>query len=156
MTIDRETLNLLPLVTRAAGEVLITEGAPLEGLYLLESGEVEVLKGGVLVAEVYEPGASFGEMSFLLETTPTATVRTTAASTFRHVANPREFFRRHPDLALHLATVLARRVDSLNRYLVDIKHQFRDRADHLGMIDEVLDALIHKHPRDVPRRETGD
>jgi hypothetical protein len=55
-----------------------------------------------------------------------------------------------------MARILARRLDSLNRYLVNIKEQFRDRADHLGIIDEVLDALMHRHPRVIPRRETGD
>ncbi|MEJ1972088.1 MAG: hypothetical protein WDM96_06350 [Lacunisphaera sp.] len=69
---------------------------------------------------------------------------------------PGNFFRQNPDVALHMATILARRLDSLNRYLVDIKHQFKDRSDHLGIIDEVLDALMHKHPRNIPRREAGD
>jgi hypothetical protein len=95
-------------------------------------------------------------MAYLLGTAPTAMVRTITPCTFRHVADPREFFRRNPDVALHMAAILARRLDSLNRYLVDIKHQFKDRADHLGIIDEVLDALMHKHPRDIPRRPAGD
>jgi hypothetical protein len=69
--------------------------------------------------------------------------------------NPAEFFRKNPDIALHVAELLARRVDSLNRYLVEIKNQFRDRADHLSIIDEVLDSLMHKHPRSIPRRDAG-
>jgi CRP/FNR family transcriptional regulator, cyclic AMP receptor protein len=44
----------------------------------------------------------------------------------------------------------------MGRYLVDIKLQFRDRSDHLGMIDQVLDTLMHKQPRVIPRRPTGD
>jgi CRP-like cAMP-binding protein len=146
----------LPRLSTPTGHVLITEGQPVAGLYFLESGEVEVLKGGTLIAEVYEPGAVFGDMAYLLETPPTATVRTLTACIFRHVADPKEFFRLNPDLALHMAAILARRLDSLNRYLVDIKHQFKDRSDHLGIIDEVLDALMHKHPRNIPRREAGD
>jgi CRP/FNR family transcriptional regulator, cyclic AMP receptor protein len=153
---DEQLLSALPVVNIAAGKILITEGEPLAGLYFLVSGEVEVLKGGVLVAEVFEPGATFGEMSFLLGTNPTATVRAITDSTFRHAAEPREFLGRNPEVMLHLAGVLARRVDSLNRYLVEIKNQFRDRADHLGMIDQILDSLMHKHPRHVPRRAAGD
>jgi hypothetical protein len=91
-------------------------------------------------------------MAYLLKTEPTATVRTLASSTFRHVADANAFFCEQPAAALHMAEILARRLDSLNRYLVDIKHQFEDRADHLGIIDEVLDTLMHKHPRDIPRR----
>ncbi len=146
----------LPAVSCPAGAVLITEGRPADGLYFLESGEVEVLKGGELIAEVYEPGAVFGDMAYLLGSAPTATVRALTPCVFRHVAEPRGYFRENPDSALHMAVILARRLDSLNRYLVDIKQQFKDRADHLGMIDEVLDALMHKHPRDIPRRPQGD
>jgi CRP-like cAMP-binding protein len=153
---DLSLLQNLPSVSCAVGGVLITEGQPVQGIYFLESGEVEVLKDGVLIAEVYVAGAVFGDMAFLLGTAPTATVKAITPCVFRHVAAPGEFFRMHPAVALHMAAILARRLDSLNRYLVDIKHQFKDRSDHLGIIDEVLDALMHKHPRDVPRRATDD
>ena len=153
---DDALLKTLPLVSCAAQEVLITEGQPLQGIYFLESGEVEVLKGTTLIAEIFDPGAVFGEMSFLLHVPPTATVRTLTACTFRHVAQPAEFLRQHPEVALYMAGIVARRLDSLNRYLVDIKRQFEDRADHLGIIDEVIDSLMHKHPRAIPRRSAGD
>jgi CRP-like cAMP-binding protein len=134
---------------------VVTEGEPFPGIYFLESGEVEIFKRGVLIAEIFEPGAILGEMSWLLNTVPTATAKTSTPCTFRHVANPTEFFRAHPDATIHMAIVLARRLDSLNRYLVEIKNQFKDRADHLGIIDEMLDSLMHKHPRDIPRRDAG-
>ena len=153
---DDALLKTLPLVKCAAQEVLITEGQPLEGIYFLESGEVEVLKGTMLIAEIFEPGAVFGEMSYLLHVPPTATVRALTACTFRRVAQPAEFFRLHPEVTLYVSEILARRLDALNRYLVDIKKQFADRADHLGIIDEVIDSLMHKHPRALPRREAGD
>lgn len=146
----------LPQLSFAAGHVVISEGQPLRGIYFLEQGELEVLKNGVTIAEIFEPGAVLGEMSWLLGTTPTATVRTITPCTFRHVADPSHFVREHSEVALHVAVILARRLDSLNRYLVDIKRQFGDRADHLGILDEVLDALMNKHPRDIPRRATGD
>lgn len=149
---DLSLILTLPQICCADGYVLIEEGRPLSGIYFLESGEVEVRKGDVLIAEIYEPGAVFGDMAFLLKTEPTATVRTLAPCTFRHVADPTAFFRENPAAALHMAEILARRLDSLNRYLVDIKNQFKDRADHLGIIDEVLDTLMHKHPRNIPRR----
>lgn len=153
---DFSVLQTLPSFSTAAGHVLITEGQAVTGIYFLVRGEVEVLKGGTLIAEVYEPGAMFGDMAYLLQVAPTATVRTLTPCEFRHIADPGEFFQRYPEVALHLAAILARRLDSLNRYLVDIKLQFKDRSDHLGIIDEVLDALMHKHPRNIPRREAGD
>jgi CRP/FNR family transcriptional regulator, cyclic AMP receptor protein len=153
---DSTLFSAMPLISCPAGQVLIEEGRPIPGIYFLESGEVEVLKEGVLIAEVYEAGAVFGEMAHLLKTEPTATVRALTPCRLRLVADPAAFFRQHPAVALHMAEILARRLDSLNRYLVDIKHQFKDRADHLSIIDEVLDALMHKHPRHIPRRSAGD
>jgi CRP/FNR family cyclic AMP-dependent transcriptional regulator len=153
---DLTFLQKLPVLSVAAGHVLIEEGKPVSGLYFLESGEVEVLKGDTLVAEIYDAGAVFGDMAYLLQTVTTATVRTLTPCQFRQVANPAEFFRLHPEVTLHVAQILARRLDSLTRYLVDIKHQFKDRADHLAIIDEVLDALMHKHPRNIPRRVSED
>lgn len=150
-------LSTLPLINVPAGEILITQDRPLSGIYFLETGEVEVLKNDVRVAEIYEPGAVFGEMSWLLDVQPTATVRTLTACTFRHVADPATFLRVHPDVTLHMTAILARRIDSLNRYVVEVKNQFRDRADHLAIMDEVLDSLVHKHPRKIARRlNAGD
>lgn len=154
MTLD--ALTQLPLVRLPPGEILITQGVPVSALYFLVEGEVEVLKDDVTVADVREPGAVFGEMSWLLETVPSATVRTVAPSAFRRLEDPATFLRAHPEITLHMAAILARRIDSLTRYVVEIRNQFRDRADHLGIIDEVMDALMHKHPRRLPRRENGD
>ncbi len=150
------TLQSVPPINVPAGHVLITEGEPLAGLYFLESGEVEVFKRGVLIAEIFEPGAVLGEMSWLLKTTPTATVKASTACTLRHVADPAEHFLKNPETTIEIAVVLARRLDSMASYLVEIKNQFQDRADHLRIIDEVLDTLMHKRPRDIPRRSTGD
>jgi len=149
-------LASLPLLSVKTGDIVITEGEPIQGIYFLESGEVEILRNGVLIAETYEPGSALGEMSWLLNTTPTSTVRALMPATFRHAADPATFIRQHPDVALQMAVTLARRVDALGRYLVDIKNQFKDRTDHLGMIDEVLDSLMNKQPRHIPRRATGD
>lgn len=149
-------LASLPLLSVNTGDIVITEGEPIRGIYFLESGEVEILRNGVLIAETYEPGSALGEMSWLLNTTPTSTVRALMPATFRHAVDPATFIRQNPDVALQMAVTLARRVDSLGRYLVDIKNQFKDRADHLGMIDEVLDSLMNKQPRNIPRRATGD
>jgi CRP-like cAMP-binding protein len=153
---DLSILRELPLVSLPAQSVVIEQGKPLDGLYFLEIGEVEVLKDGFVIGEVFDPGAVFGEMSWLLRTEPTATVRTLAPSTFRHVPDPATFLPAHPDVLVHMATILARRIDALAGYVVDIKHQFRDHADHLGIMDEVLDALMHKHPRQIARRDAGD
>jgi len=105
---------------------------------------------------VREPGAMFGEMAVFLNTSNTATVTAVTEATVRVAVEPEIFFASNADVVLYIATILARRLDSLNRYLLDVKAQFADREDHLGMVDEVLDALMSRHPRTIPPpREAG-
>src|SRR4029077_7718975 len=111
---DLSALQLAPQISRPPGHSIIVEGQLLQGIYFLEQGELEVFKNGVLIAEILDPGAVIGEMSWLLNALPTATVKTSTPWTFRHIANPAEFFRRHPDVTVHMAVLLARRLDSLN------------------------------------------
>ena len=123
-------------------------------LLVLIEGAVEVLKDDVRVARSREPGSLFGELSLLLDVPHTATVRTTEPSTFYVLPDPKAHLRENPDAALQLCKVLARRIDALNRYLVDIKHQFQDQDGHLGMIGDVLDALMHHQPKAWPKDGT--
>ncbi|MBI3735224.1 cyclic nucleotide-binding domain-containing protein [Candidatus Sumerlaeota bacterium] len=142
----------LPLRRVSRGETLIEEGKTQAELYFLVSGAVEIVKGGVQIVRVTDPGAVFGEMSILLKQPHSAEVRALEDSEFRVAARPEEILRDSPELALYIAEILARRLDALNRYLVDVKTQFKERADHLGMLDEILDALMNKHPRKIERR----
>ena len=49
-------------------------------------------------------------------------------------------------MARAVATTLARRLDTINGYLVDLRHQYGDR-DNLGMVDTVLESLRHHQAR---------
>jgi len=64
------------------------------------------------------------------------------------IDKPREFLVSHPEAALYVAELLARRLDSLNKYLIDVKGQYEGH-DHLGMVDDVLETLMHR-PRSRP------
>jgi CRP/FNR family cyclic AMP-dependent transcriptional regulator len=150
-----ECIAALPLRALSAGEVLIEENSVAGALYFLVEGALEVRKDDVQLAEVTELGAVFGEMSVLLHTVHTARVLASTAVVVRVAEEPEVFLRENPEVALYIGRILARRLNSLNRYLVDIKHQFADMGDHLGMVDEVLGALMNKHPRDIDRRRRG-
>lgn len=128
------------------GVVVLEQGQADTPLLVLIEGEVEILRDEIRVARVAEPGAVLGEMSALLGTACTASVRTLAPSTFALMQDPEKFLRSSPEVTLHVARLLARRLDSLNRYLVDVKAQYEGH-DHLGMVDEVLETLMHRHPR---------
>lgn len=146
------SIAALPLLALSAGKVLIEENTVAGSLYFLARGTLEVRKDDVQLAEVSEVGAVFGEMSVLLRTVHTAQVLAKTDVEVQVAEDPEFFLRENPEVALYISRILARRLNSLNRYLVDIKHQFSDMDDHLGMVDEVLGALMNKHPREIDRR----
>jgi CRP-like cAMP-binding protein len=135
----------LPEQSFAAGEVLIAEGGREDKLFVLIEGEVEILKGDTEINVVSDPGAVFGEMAVLLESAHTATVRTTAPTRLYVAEHADAFLRSNPELNYLVAKLLAKRLYAVSTYLADLKRQFEEHADHLGMVDEVLETLLHQH-----------
>ena len=133
----------LPELAVPAGGDVIVEGTERGPLFVLATGAVEVIRAGVTVANIDEPGAIFGEMATLLESPATATVRARSECTFRVCDAPDHFLRSRPEVAHAVAIMLARRLDVVTRYLVDVREQYADRDDHLGMVDVVLESLSH-------------
>jgi CRP-like cAMP-binding protein len=143
----REVLSVaagLPEQRFAPGDVLLAEGGQDRKLFVLTQGEVEVLKGDTQVNTQSEPGSIFGELAVLLDVPHTATVRAVTPCRVLIVEDGAGFLRSHPDMAFHLARLLARKLNTITTYLVDLKRQFEDQGDHLGMVDEVLESLLHQ------------
>ncbi|HEY2573813.1 MAG TPA: cyclic nucleotide-binding domain-containing protein, partial [Verrucomicrobiaceae bacterium] len=138
-----------------AGEIVLEQGDRTGLLYVLIEGAVQVIKDGVSVASASTPGAIFGDLAALLGIPHTAEVRAERDSRFHVVENPRAFLQDSAPVCLHLCELLARRLDAVNQYLVDVKRQFAGH-DHLGMVDGVLDTLMHRPPRSrvAPRAAT--
>jgi CRP/FNR family transcriptional regulator, cyclic AMP receptor protein len=134
----------LPLRSFAANEVLLSEGPATGRIYVLASGEVDVLKGDVAVARIVEPGAIFGEISALLGVGHSATVRAATAATAYEIADAARFLDGSPELMRSVATLLARRLMDATTYLTDLKHQYSDREDHFVMVDQILEALVNQ------------
>jgi CRP/FNR family transcriptional regulator, cyclic AMP receptor protein len=130
----------------AAGEVLMAMEAQSGHMFVLISGAIEVVKKGVQVDFVREPGAVFGEISALLEVGHSAEVRAAEDSRVYVIAEPRQFLIDHPEVHLHVSELLARRVNNLVQYLSDVREQFVGH-DHLGMVDQVLDRLTLRQAR---------
>jgi len=141
-----EILRAHPERHFGAGETIIAQDSTTGKLFFLIDGEVEVYKDEVPIATTAEPGSVFGEMSALLGTSHRASVRTVTPSSFYVVEDGRQFLETHPVVSMHVSEILARRLDSLNKYLVDVRQQFEGH-DHLSMVDEVIEVLMHRQRR---------
>lgn len=133
----------LPLMTVAAGDVLIAEGAEPGRVFVLESGSLGVERDRTAFARIDHPGAVFGEMSWVLGKPATATVRASSQTRVRVIDDPDAFFAQHPAAALAMLRMTAARLDGLTQYLVDVKQQFSGLDGHLGLLDQILDTLVH-------------
>ena len=130
-------------VTIPAGELLLPEDKRVGVFFVLVEGEVEISKRGIQIALISYPGAVLGDISVLLDTPHTATVKTTTPCRFYVIESPIEFLRAHSEAALDIARLLAERLHAMTTYLVDLKKQYAGSEDQFGMVDEVLEALSH-------------
>jgi CRP-like cAMP-binding protein len=116
-------------VTYQAGETVIAEGSSTGRLLILGKGVVAIVKDDTEIAQVAEPGAVFGELSFLLDKPHTAEVRALETSQF-HVANAVTLLAQDPIAVLYVATALAHRLDAANHALIQLKSQLQAGQPH--------------------------
>ena len=157
MALSLEIFRDLPVQSVPAGDTVIDQGTRTGRLFVLISGKVEIVKDGKSVATCGQQGDIFGDLSALLDVPHTTSVRAVVDSKFYLIADARPFLEQHPAVCMHLCELLARRLVSVTDYLVNLKQQFAGH-DHIGMVDEVLDKLIHRHPRQriAPRPSTAE
>jgi CRP/FNR family transcriptional regulator, cyclic AMP receptor protein len=132
--------------TIEGGRVVIEQGAASGPLFVLLDGEVEVLRDNVRIAKASNPGDVFGEMSVLLHSLHHVTIKTLKPSSFAIIDNPLQFLASSAEGSLHVAKLLAARLDVLTKYLVDVKLQYEGH-DHIGMVNDVLITLMHHQPQ---------
>ena len=139
---DREVwekrLAALPLARYEAGETVFAEGTKTGRLLILKSGAVSIGKGGTEIATVAEPGAVFGELSALLDKPHTADVRALETTEF-HVASADALLVQNPISLLYVAAVLAKRLDTANEALIELKSQIR-----VGRPRSVIDKTVER------------
>ena len=147
-----ELCSALPVRNVEAGTVLIEEGDLPSALLVLRSGSVTVEKDAVAFARIDHPGAVFAEMSWVLGRPATATVRAASPVQVHVMDDPDSFLTANPDAAVAILRMTATRLDGLTQYLVDVKRQFAGMDGHLGMVDQILDSLVHHQ---APPARTG-
>lgn len=122
------------LTTFEKGKTIFLEGDPSQDLYILVSGQLDVLKGNKELSEISERGTLFGEISLLLGTKRTATVKVrNEARAFRI---PKEdvasFLNEFPVVEQEMSKILAHRLDEASKVVYGLK----------AFCDQLPDAVI--------------
>jgi CRP/FNR family cyclic AMP-dependent transcriptional regulator len=139
--VNLESADLVE-VTFADGEPILVEGERHHALLILVSGAVRISALGAEIRVIDEPGSIFGEMATLLDAPATATATAVGECRFMRADDAASFMRSQPDFAMEIASILAKRLDVITRYLADLRNQYADRTDHLGVVDAVLESLL--------------
>lgn len=135
-----EAARSLPVITIGPHGQLVAEGASSGKLYILRSGDLEVLRDGSVVAAIADPGAIIGEISALLGKPHSATVRSRFGADVHVVDDPDGFLDDHPAVARHMAKSLALRLQKTTALLVDLRQQMKVREDH-DLADKIFALL---------------
>ncbi|MFN3890010.1 MAG: cyclic nucleotide-binding domain-containing protein [Beijerinckiaceae bacterium] len=143
-----ELCGALPVEEVPNGEVLMSQGETTGRVCVLVEGQLEILRGDTQVAVLDEPGSIVGEMSLLLHAPHTATVRAMGNAKLHIIRSGGEFFADNPNLSWLIARLLANRLNAATTYLVDLKRQFSGYGNHLEMVGEILESLMHQQERD--------
>jgi PAS domain S-box-containing protein len=126
------------LTTFGTGEMMLVEGDDSQDLYILVSGELDVLKGNKKMWEIAEPGSIFGEMSFLMGTKRTATVK--AKNDVEAICIPKKqvttFLNEFPDVARDIAKLLAKRLGEASQVVYGLKEFCDQLPDAVLLIDK--------------------
>jgi CRP/FNR family cyclic AMP-dependent transcriptional regulator len=132
----------LKTVTFESGEMILPEGVTSGKLYVLKEGQVEVQRRDTQVTLVDEPGSVFGEMSVLLDQPTSAVVRALSSVQAYEITEAMAFLMSKPEIAIHIATLLARRLYYTTAYLVDLQQQAAGKREDLDLVDRILGTLL--------------
>ncbi len=131
------------LKTYQKGDALFVEGDDSQDLYFLVSGHLEVLKGDKKIAEILEPGALFGELSFLLGAKRTATVQ--AENEVRVLRIPKNevstFLKGYPAVAEKITEIIARRLDESSQAIYGLR-QICDKLPDAVMLTDLGGRVV--------------
>jgi CRP/FNR family cyclic AMP-dependent transcriptional regulator len=139
-----------PLRVFEAGDVVLSSGSRTGRLLFLKHGVVDIVVDDVEVVRVDEPGAVFGEVALLLDQPHKADVRAVQPSSFHVVENGEALLDAEPGVLLYIAKVLARRLDAVNRLVIDGRNRSAE-AESRGFFAELYQRLSRALQIRVPR-----
>lgn len=108
-------------------DIIIREGNKDIDFFKLVQGGLYVVKGGKKIAEIVEPGDYFGEMSAITGEPRSASIMSKGRTMVKRFPGDKlaEVIEKYPDVARHLFSVLAARLDSTDKRFVNMLKQFK-------------------------------
>jgi CRP-like cAMP-binding protein len=116
-----ELCQELPVWSYEPGDAVLREDRKDGRLYVLKAGTVEVRKRDQPVMLATTPGAVFGEVAVLLRCAHSATVVAVEPAEFYVAEDGESFLHDHAELNLHLARLLAFRLQRITEQLVELQ-----------------------------------
>jgi CRP/FNR family cyclic AMP-dependent transcriptional regulator len=137
-----------------AGREIFREGDPGDGLFLVVSGEIDIVKqspGGARSLAQLGPGAILGEISLLTSEARSATGRAIADTRVLHL--PMQRFRKLQDegstaalkMVAAIAEVLSRRLATMNVKVIDLAAKLEGKAQPGAKEKELADLHRAMH-----------
>ena len=111
-------------------DVIIREGNGDNDFYKLVRGAVYVVKGGKKIAEISEPGEYFGEMAAITGEKRSASILSKGRSVIKRFPGDKlmDIIEKYPEVAKHLFSVLANRLNATDRTLVQLLNAARAKS----------------------------
>lgn len=138
----------LEIVNLKSGEILFREGDPGENMYIVVSGDLEILMApdtdNELILNRVPQGEYIGEMSLVTGAPRTASVRAHGDVVLLSMSRAQllDLLRQHPQLASTMVSVLSHRLDNTNistfRDLTEKNRQLQQAYDELKAAQEQL------------------
>ncbi len=111
----------LPQAEFKSGENVIEEGVLGKNIYILQSGSVAVSRAGQEICKLDNHGAVLGEVSILTGSPTIAQVTATSDCVFLVIENAAEALQREPELAFHIARILAQRLAQTTGLMIEMR-----------------------------------
>ena len=146
-----ERLSEFPISMYEPGDVVIHEDSATNRLLVLQRGVVDVVKQDVLLARIDEPGAVFGDMAFILGRPHTAHVLASTSSSFYVIKDAGTLLDAEPQVGRYLMVELAKRLDAVNRLLIDARSAYLEADKRHGVLDDMFAKIgraLHIGARD--------
>ncbi len=108
-------------------DVIIREGNKDIDFFKLVQGALYVVKGGKKIAEIVQPGDYFGEMSAITGEPRSASIISKGRSVVKRFPGDKltEVIEKYPDVAKHLFTAIAARLDGTDKRFINLLNQFK-------------------------------